>query len=378
MEMDSKKTSKPKIVISGYYGFNNAGDEAILLAMLSSMRGLLPQADFTIISGNPVSTAMTHEVESIHRFRFWKILSKLKDCDVFVSGGGSLLQDVTSKRSLLYYLALIFLAKVLNRPVMLYAQGVGPISSPFMRWLTGKVLARVEFVTVRDRESLDFLIALGLSPKHIMVTADAVFMLPEATLEDGRILLGRSGLTADADVVGVAVRSWNNDKYLGALADALDVLADQGKRICIVPFQYPADVAVSKKLQRALRHPARILDRVCSTEELLSVIGNFSLLIGMRLHSLIFASVMKVPFVALEYDPKVESFVKKLDACSAGRIEKTTTEKILQAVQRAHNYEIDLSELQTAAVENNKLLGAVLGLRDEVLEFKAENEEGDC
>lgn len=363
MRMDLKKKSKPKIVISGYYGFNNAGDEAILLAMLTSMRKFLPGADFAVISGNPANTAITYDVKSIHRFHLWKILSQIGTCSAFVSGGGSLLQDVTSKRSLLYYLALIFLAKILGRPVMLYAQGVGPISSSFMRWLTGKVLAKVEFITVRDRESLDFLIALGLSPEHVKVTADAVFMLPESTLDDGRILLGRSGLTGGTDVVGVAIRSWNNDKYLGALVDALDVLADQGKQICIVPFQYPADMAVSKKLQRALRHPAKILDRVCSTEELLSVIGNFSLLIGMRLHSLIFASVMKVPFVALEYDPKVESFVKKLDASSAGRIEKLTTEKILQAVQRAYDYEIDLSELQTAAVENNKLLGAMVERR---------------
>ncbi len=363
MRMDLKTKSKLKIVISGYYGFNNAGDEAILLAMLTSMRRLLPQADFTIISGNPVNTAMTHEVESIHRFHLWKILSKMKDCDVFVSGGGSLLQDVTSKRSLFYYLGLICLAKLLGRPVMLYAQGVGPITSSFMRWLTGKVLKRVDFITVRDGESFEFLRTLGLTSEHMRVTADAVFMLPKADLDDGRILLGRSGLTGETEVVGVAVRSWDNDRYLGALVDALDVLADQGKRIYIIPFQYPGDMVVGRKLQRALRHPTKILDRVCSTEEMLSVIGNLSLLIGMRLHSLVFASVMKIPSVALEYDPKVESFVKKLGICSAGRVENLTTEKILSAVRLVQDYDIDLSKLQAAAVENNSLLSAMLERR---------------
>lgn len=361
MEMMEKQ--KFSIVISGYYGFNNAGDEAILLSMLKSMRDFLPKAESVVLSGNPRNTEVAYDVKSVHRFDLFGIIRAIKHCDIFVSGGGSLLQDVTSKRSLFYYLGLIFLAKILNKPVMLYAQGVGPINNSFMRWLTGKVLAKVNFITVRDKESYEFLQSLGLSPEKMCVTADVVFMLPQPTLSDGKILMSRSGLNSNTEVVGVAVRSWENDKYLGALVDALDVLADQGNQIYIIPFQYPTDVAVAKKLQKALRHPSKILDRVCSTEEMLSVIGNLSLLIGMRLHSLIFASVMKIPFVALEYDPKVESYVKNLGVSSAGNIKELTTVKILQAVEGVKNCDIDLSKLRTLAVENNRLLGEVVERR---------------
>lgn len=357
------ENEKMKIMISGYYGFNNAGDEAILSAMLTSMRKLFSQAEYVVLSGAPRNTSVTYDVKSIHRFHLWKFISVMRSCNVLISGGGSLLQDVTSKRSLFYYLTLIFLAKLLGKPVMLYAQGVGPINSSFMKWLTSKVLAKVDFITVRDQESYEFLQSLGLPIERMRVTADAVFMLPQVTLSDGKILFNRSGLSGDMDVVGVAIRSWGNDKYLGALADALDILADEGKQIYIIPFQYPADMAVAKKLQGALRHSSKILDRVCSTEEMLSVIGNLSLLIGMRLHSLIFASVMKIPFVALEYDPKVKSFVKNLAVCSAGNIDEITTEKIIQAVNSAKNREADLSELQTLATENNRLFGEMMERR---------------
>jgi len=361
MQVSDKKMMK--VIISGYYGFNNAGDEAILAAMLTSMRKFLPETEYVVLSGAPGSTSVTYDVKSIHRFQLLKIMANIRSCDVFISGGGSLLQDVTSKRSLFYYLGLIALAKFLRKPIMLYAQGVGPINNCFLKWLTGKVLSKVDYITVRDQESLEFLRNLGLSPERMQVTADAVFMLPQATLSDGKILMSRSGLSGNTDVVGVAVRSWDNDKYLGALVDALDVLADEGKQIYIIPFQYPADMVVAKKLQGALRHSSRILDRVCSTEEMLSVIGNLSLLIGMRLHSLIFASVMRIPFVALEYDPKVTSFVKNQRVCSAGSVDTITTEKILQAVKLAKGCEVDLSKLQTLATENNELLGKMMERR---------------
>lgn len=361
--MGIAEKQKINIVISGYYGFNNAGDEAILLSMLKSMQDSLPQAECIVLSGNPRNTELAYDVKSVHRFHLLEIIRVIEKCDIFISGGGSLLQDITSKRSLFYYLGLIFLAKLLGKPVMLYAQGVGPINNSFMKWLTGKIVTRVDFITVRDQESYEFLRLLGLKAEKMRITADAVFMLPKATLNDGKILLNRSGLSGDMDVVGVAIRSWGNDKYLGALVDALDVLADQGKQIYIIPFQYPTDVMVAKKLQKALRHPSKILDRVCSTEEMLSVIGNLSLLIGMRLHSLIFASVMKVPFVALEYDPKVKSYVKNLGVSSGGDVEELTTEKILLAVDGAKNHDFDLSKLRTMAVENNRLLGEVVERR---------------
>ena len=92
-----------KIVISGYYGFANAGDEAMLTAIIKSLRSTETAVELNVISGDPVGTAARHRVASIHRFNPLEIVPALAGCDLLISGGGSLLQDVTSKRSLLYY-----------------------------------------------------------------------------------------------------------------------------------------------------------------------------------------------------------------------------------------------------------------------------------
>ena len=90
-----------KIVISGYYGFANAGDEAMLAAIVKALRSTENSVKLTVISGNPQITAAKYGVASIHRFNPLEIFLSLRSCDLLLSGGGSLLQDVTSKRSLL-------------------------------------------------------------------------------------------------------------------------------------------------------------------------------------------------------------------------------------------------------------------------------------
>src|SRR5574344_2548048 len=133
-----------KIVISGYYGFNNAGDEAMLTAIVESLRKLEPEVALTVISGNPTETKTKYNVESIYRFDAPQILTALKNTDLLVSGGGSLLQDVTSKKSLLYYLTVIAAAKHFGKKVMFFAQGIGPIRCGFLRTLTKWVCRKAD------------------------------------------------------------------------------------------------------------------------------------------------------------------------------------------------------------------------------------------
>lgn len=122
-----REDTTSKLVISGYYGFGNAGDEAMLAAILEAILDVIPNAEITVISGNPKDTMDKHGVKAISRLSPLPIIKALKGCDLLISGGGSLLQDVTSDRSLYYYLSIIRMAKWFNRPVMLYAQGIGPL-----------------------------------------------------------------------------------------------------------------------------------------------------------------------------------------------------------------------------------------------------------
>ena len=188
-----------RIVISGYYGFANAGDEAMLAAIIKALRSTEDALELTVISGNPQVTAAQYGVTSIHRFNPLEIISSLRGCDLLLSGGGSLLQDVTSKRSLLYYLSILGLGLLLGKKVMLFAQGIGPIHSGLLRKLTKVVCSHVNLITVRDQDSLYELRHIGIPPKKVQLTADAVMTLPQESKEQGRELLDKFGVPKDRD-----------------------------------------------------------------------------------------------------------------------------------------------------------------------------------
>ena len=138
-----------KIVVSGYYGSKNAGDEAMLAAMIEVLSELDPKLHITVISADPADTERRHGVKAIPWLGIGAIWAAIRDADLVISGDGSLLQNVTSGRSLYYYLSVIFLARLLSKPVMLYAQGIGPVCGSFPRWLMTAVSQKVSRITVR-------------------------------------------------------------------------------------------------------------------------------------------------------------------------------------------------------------------------------------
>ncbi|WP_293728794.1 polysaccharide pyruvyl transferase CsaB [uncultured Phascolarctobacterium sp.] len=328
-----------KIVISGYYGFANAGDEAMLTAIIKALRSTENSVGLTVISGNPQVTAARYNVTSIHRFNPWEILTALRSCDLLLSGGGSLLQDVTSKRSLLYYLSILALGLLLGKRVMLFAQGIGPIHSRLLRKLTQAVCSRVDLITVRDQDSLYELRRIGIPAEKVQLTADAVLTLPPEGLEQGRKLLEKFKAPQDKMLLAVSVRKWqDDDRYLLELAKAADSLSEEfGAHVVLLPLQYPVDVEACARLQHFMVHKdsSTVLAADCDTEQFLSLMGNFDLLIGMRLHALIFAAVMELPFAAVSYDPKIDGFVKDIDGLTAGRVESLQAAQVVAAAKQA-------------------------------------------
>lgn len=315
-----------KIVISGYYGFNNAGDEALLTAILASLRAIEPDADITVISGNPGNTIIKHQVKSLYRFAAMRLLRAIGESDLVISGGGSLLQDVTSKRSLLYYLSVIAAAKWKGRKVMLFAQGIGPIRSRLMRLLTRIVCNRADLITVRDKDSKQELERMGVFPAKVEVTADSVLTLNPASKLKGKSILAEAGLDPYKPIIGVSVREWpDNRRCLQQLATAVGSISEKyNAQVAILPLQVSMDMKASQMLMDCLpemRNRVVMVKGNYSTEDFLSIIGCFRLLIGMRLHALIFAAVMKVPLMAVSYDPKVDSFVKEIGARAVGTVE---------------------------------------------------------
>ncbi|MBO8159733.1 polysaccharide pyruvyl transferase CsaB [Thermosyntropha sp.] len=301
-----------RVVLSGYYGFDNAGDEALLSAITSSLKTRHPEIDFVVFSGNPQRTSLLHGISAVYYMNPFKVIKELKRADLLISGGGSIFQDVTSLRSFLYYLSIVALAKILGCPVMFYAQGIGPLNRKISRFMMRFIAEKVDIITLRDEESGRFLRSLGVK-RDYKVTADPVFSL-KPDVKIGEDLLFEIKDNVDMPVVGVSVRPWSDlAGYEKPLAEALDYLMEKGYKIVFMPLSYPEDAREARKIADLMNHRPYIIDRPLSSREHLALISRLHFVIGMRLHSLIFAAISRVPFAGISYDPKVEAFLKQFD-----------------------------------------------------------------
>ena len=164
-------------VISGYYGYDNLGDDAILYAISRQLSALEPPVRLTVLSQRPAETAACYGLRAVSRFSPIAVLRAIRKSDLLISGGGSLLQDRTSTRSVRYYLGVIRLAQLLRKPVFLYANGIGPLSREKNRRRVCKCIDSCSGVTLRDSDSLLELRTLGVTRQDILVTADPAFTL---------------------------------------------------------------------------------------------------------------------------------------------------------------------------------------------------------
>ncbi len=324
------------VVVSGYYGSRNAGDEAMLAAMLETFAGLDNEVEFTVISSNPADTAKRHGVEVIGWLDFMRIIKAIRKADLLISGGGSLLQNVTSGRSLYYYLGILFLGILLRTPVMLYAQGIGPVYGWLPRHLMRWLCNRVRLITVRDEGSLGELAQMGIDVPPIRATADSVLAINPVDKAIGRDILSSNHVALDKPIIGICVREWRNKLgYKKVIAEACDKINDTyGAQIVFIPMQYPEDAQAADKIVSLMQRPAIVLRAEYTTGELLSLTGNLELMLSVRLHSLIFAGVMSVPMIGVSYDPKIERFLSSVGEQVAGDLDSVTAEQILAQVEK--------------------------------------------
>lgn len=326
-----------KILISGYYGFNNLGDEAILETIIGRIRHMVPEADVAVLSATPERTAKIYQVQAYNRKSIPSVLKALWKSDVLISGGGSLLQDVTSKMSIKYYLAIILLAKLMGKKVMVYSQGIGPIHKESNRLITKVILGQVDCITVREENSKTDLRELGLIDKNIGVTADPVIDLPAADPELGLKLLKQSSgkWQENRKTVGFALRS--KDFQTAAAHDKLIETIDgllPTYQLAFIPFHYNEDLQILKKLKEAYGDKLIIVTERFNTSEILSIIGCFDVLVGVRLHSLIFAAVQNVLPIGVSYDPKIDYFMETLGMNTLCQVSEMTAESLQTEIER--------------------------------------------
>jgi polysaccharide pyruvyl transferase CsaB len=295
-------------LISGYYGFGNLGDEALLDVIVGRLRTRYPAATIDVLSADPAGTSKRLGVTATPRADIGAVTRAIDRADVVLSGGGGLLQNVTSLRSLIYYAGIIRRATRARKPTMIFAQSVGPLD------VLGRAVVRVccggvAAATVRDERSRTLLAPLipNLTVEH---TADPVFVFepPSEPLD-----LRAEGLDGPGPLAIVSVRRWQHrETTVANVAAIVDRLAEEhGVQVAFLPLGGPPDADVSTAIIRRAKSTPVLLPDV-SLAQAAQIIGRASLVIGMRLHALIIAARLGIPFAAIPYDPKVTSLLSDL------------------------------------------------------------------
>lgn len=326
-------------IISGYYGFENIGDDAMLMAIIDNMKMYRKDMRILVLSKNPIETSLIYNVDSINRFNLLKILFTMKKSKVFINGGGSLIQDNTSTRSLIYYLAMIWLAKKQGMKVMIYANGIGPLNKERNRKLTKKVVDRVDVITLRENLSYNELKNLEINKPEIMITADPALTLePESDAHINQLFL-KEGIDPHQQFIGISVRKWvDHEKYETVIAETADYVVDKyGITPLFIAMHYPGDLVIIDNIISKMKHKSCVIRKKPSVSEMLGIIAKTQMLIGMRLHALIFAASLKIPIVGMVYEPKVEGFMQYIDQVSAGKINSLEPESLKRLIDEVWN-----------------------------------------
>ncbi|WP_127596349.1 polysaccharide pyruvyl transferase CsaB [Paenibacillus lautus] len=387
-------TSKT-IVISGYYGFKNSGDEAVLKSILTALEQEGKAAGIVInpvvLSIDPEWTSAVYGVKSVHRMKLGEVRQAIKDSDGLISGGGSLLQDATSPKTIPYYLGVLKIAQWIGKPTFIYAQGVGPVNRKLFYPMIRSIFRKCTYISVRDIQSGELLQAMGISEEAIHVVPDPVMGLPllegggvhidsnpgsaleendvasVSSIEDHRDsseepLAGSSLSNRETEgegslpVIGISVRYWHSErKELKAVAEGLKALAAQRPvHLRFLPFHQPDDLEASQFIASGIGDISKNGSKVSfyrdekQPQDMLREVSRCDMILGMRLHSLIYAANQRVPLLGISYDPKINHFLKRLGSEPVGSSESldadTLKDRMLKLLDDAAEWKAEHGE----------------------------------
>ncbi len=300
------------VMISGYYGFGNSGDDAILNAIVHELISQYPDIRIITLSDTPEETMATYGVEAIHRFNFISIFRHMRHTKLLISGGGSLIQDVTSNKSLSYYLAIIAMATWLGKKTMLYANGIGPVNNALNYKKICTVLNKTDIITLREPASAEELRRFGVNNPKVIITADPAFNLFPADAAETEELLLRTGMPSGAKYCVIAIRPWKTMRhdFPAQLAETADYIKSKYNIESVFVLMQPTRDAKISHATVELSKNAYIIAGALTSAQALGIIDKAEFVIGMRLHALIYAAKCQTPVIGIVYDPKITSIME--------------------------------------------------------------------
>ena len=304
--------SRDGVLICGAYGKGNGGDDFILEEIISQLKQIDPDLPMYVLSRKPDQTRVSAGINAIHTFRFLKMRRIMKRTKLYISGGGTLMQDVTSTRSLLYYLSNLKMAKKCGNQTLLYGCGIGPISRPKNRTRAAKILNEyADCITLRDDYSQLTLSELGVIKPEVHLTADPALLCDVPM--DGHIksYLLSQGIRDDQKYILFALRPWKDfEKKVYAFAASAEYAY---RTLGMIPVLYGMepgrDMNALSLVEKELSCPYLMIPAPQESRLIVGLIRRMSIVVSMRLHALIFAAGQGVPLVGVVYDPKVSGFL---------------------------------------------------------------------
>ena len=300
------------VVLSGYYGHKNSGDDALLSAIIKEIKQQKEDARFAVLSANPEETKNVYGVDAVNRFNPLAVYRAIKKTKLFINGGGSLIQDVTSSKSLYYYLLAIKAALKLKKKTMLYANGIGPVYRKKNKGYASKILNQVDYITLRDERSVEVLNSMGVTNPPICVTSDPSVSITPHGIERVKEILNNERIDLKPYFV-ISIREWKNKNIASEVAKAADYISKTyGLTPVFIPMQNPNDISISIDCIKQMSQKGYMIKGDYSFTDIMTIASKATLVIGMRLHLLMYGANVGVPVIGLVYDPKITAYLDYL------------------------------------------------------------------
>ena len=320
-----------RVVFLGWYGNCNTGDEAILDGIIENFLDR-KEIEIVVLSSSPTKVKKEHGIDAVYysfpHLNPIKLFKVIRGANLFVLGGGGLLFDISDKLipfNIIGYFIPVLTAKWMKKPTATYSIGIGPIHSKFGALITKKLFSYIDIITVRDAGSKNILIDLGVR-KQIHIQPDpALFITPGDPTPI--YITEKLELDPKKKLIVICPATLHMLKYherkgaLKVISEISDYLiAECNAEVLFIPMQISQknkindDISIINEILDKMinKGKAKFIHNQYKPQNTLGIIKKADLVIGMRLHSIIFAAVAKSPLIGLIYDPKVKFFLESI------------------------------------------------------------------
>ncbi len=321
-----------RVMTLGYQGFGNVGDEAILTGIEHALRGIDDLEVIAVAGGSQAPIAAFPDRPRVHIPRFlpgWTFLRTLGRADVLIMAGGGVINDYWPTL-IPRYLSWVLLARLLGTRVVWVSVGVGPFRHRLMRELAGLMLRLGQLVTVRDAASASSTMQVAPNVRVSIIPDPAYLNEPPApsTAAEGLAIVVRGPAPGERALTPVLA---------SAIAELVRNRAGHS-RVTLLPMHLPVDEETIAAVETACDSlpTARpdVLPLSLQPGTAIRQLASFELVLSVRLHGLILASLAGRPCVPIVYDQKVASAAAELGLLDlAVPIEEASGERLSRSLE---------------------------------------------